>query len=61
MTKATPVPHSPRPTEQDGAPPAEHELFPASLSADDEDADPAARASDNGGGTSGNHGNGTAG
>jgi hypothetical protein len=60
MTKATPVPHSPRPTEPAGAPPAEHELFPSALAADEED-DSSARASDNGGGTSGNHGNGTAG
>ncbi len=64
MTKATSAPHSPGSTDQDGAPPAAHELFQAGLAAtddsDDSD-DSSARASDNGGGTSGNHGNGTAG
>lgn len=61
MTKANPAPHSPGSTDQDGAPQVDHELFQAGLAADDDSDQSSARANDNGGGTSGNHGNGTAG
>ena len=64
MTKATPAPHSPGSPDQDGAPSAAHKLFQAGLAATDdgEDGDDSsARASDNGGGTSGNHAKGTPG
>lgn len=61
MTKATRAPHSPDSTDQDGVPQVDHELFQAGLAAEDDSDDSSARANDNGGGTSGNHGNGTAG
>ena len=64
MTKATSAPHSPGSTDQDGAPPAAHELFQAGLAAtddsDDSD-DPSARACHHGGGPGGTHDSGPAG
>lgn len=61
MTKANPNSFSSSTTDQESSPQVDHGLFPSNLSADDEDQSTDAAASDNGGGTSGSHGNGTAG
>lgn len=61
MTKANSSSFSSSSTDQESSPQVDHGLFPRSLSTDDQAPDTDAAASDNGGGTSGNHGNGNAG
>lgn len=61
MTKANSSSFSKSSTPQDSSPEVDHGLFPTSLGADDDSQSSAKADGDNGGGTSGNHGNGTAG
>ena len=61
MTKANSPSFSKSSNSQDSSPQVDHGLFPTSLGAEEDDASSAQADGDNGGGTSGNHGNGTAG
>ena len=63
MTKANLAPQSPRlgSANQDGANEVDHGPFQTTLGAEDDNQGIAAPEADNGGGTSGTHGNGSAG